>query len=371
MLGKELNQPELSNPADPIVKETSHSLEQTGENVCSRAQEIAKVSRPCPMCGSADFSFVAAGREHEFMHTTEDLFYVVRCRSCNLVFLNPRPDDSMLEIIYPADYHCHVDSFARTAGAKSLWVALRRKLHDAFGFPRQIRNILKSLPIHPQRTIDILDIGCGNGEALDVFAKEAPMAVVTTGLDFSAPVLQRVAAKGHKTILQNISDLQLDENAYDVIYCANVIEHLADPMDLLRNTHKALRSGGLFICETPNFDSLDSHLFAGSGHWGGYHFPRHWTFFTRETLSKMATEAGLRIETIRYKPAPIVWVWSMHSYLYHGRGWKETADRWFPVKENESTFFRFFFNVVLYHLVDLFQLLIFRKTGMMIAFMRK
>lgn len=342
--------------------------------------KINKRSRPCPSCGADEPVFVTAGREHEFDNTTSDLFYVVRCNRCNLVYLDPIPDESALDIIYPADYYCHGESYIqqKTGGGKtSPLVGIKRKLAGFFGYPRLVKKIMKKVRPQPGQPLHVLDVGCGNGAALDEFRKrgeEHKIATVTTGLDYSSRALELAAGRGHRTIQCNIDspdEDDLGENKYHIIYSSNVIEHVARPQWMLEQIYRALKPGGVFVCETPNFGSLDAKIFAPSGHWGGFHFPRHWTFYTPKTFKRSARRAGFRVAKISFKPVPIFWFWTMHSRLYRGKGKKEMARRKYPLKEQKTGFLRSFTLKILFTLTDYVQLILARRTSLMVIRMIK
>ncbi len=325
--------------------------------------------RPCPLCGSEQSEYVTSGREHEFYDTTDDLFHVVRCIRCNLVFLNPRPDDSMLNAIYPGNYYCHNKPAAHNG--KSLLYCVKEFLNTRFGFPKRIAKLIRTLSVTPGSVMRILDIGCGNGNALDVFKKYARRPVDTTGLDFNARALEIVAAKGHRTIQGKLEEVPLPTGIFDIIYSSNVIEHVGDPLLMMQRAAYALKPQGVFLCETPNFDSADARWFAPSGHWGGFHFPRHWTFFTSRTFTSMAEKAGFEIAQIDYHPVPIFWIWTMHSIIYRGRGKKKLADTIFPLFEDSNNFKRSLFNKIIFSAMDIVLKCSTGKTSLMSIVMRK
>jgi hypothetical protein len=66
------------------------------------------------------------------------------------------------------------------------------------------------------------------------------------------------------------------------------------------------------------------------GHWGGNHFPRHWTLYDERTLRALADSVGLRVDGVEYQPNPIFWVWSLHSWLRDRFPRRPWVDRAFP-----------------------------------------
>ncbi len=330
---------------------------------------LRTTARPCPLCGSEQRAYVTAGREHEFTTTTDALFPVVRCLACGLVYLNPRPADSELAAIYPHNYYCH--TAAADGGEASALHGVKEFFNARIGFPKRIKALLRSLPGGGAAPLSILDIGCGNGTALDAFKKYAGRPVATTGLDFNARALEVVAAKGHATILGTLETVPLPAGAFAVVYSSNVVEHVGDPLLMLRRAADALMPDGMFLCETPNIDSFDARRFGPSGHWGGFHFPRHWTFFTAETFAAMAERAGLEVVHVDYHPVPIFWIWTMHSLLYRGWGSRERADAFFPLIEDAGNFKKSLFNKVLFTGVDLLARMITGKTSLMSVVMKK
>lgn len=335
------------------------------------ARPVNKIMRFCPLCGSDEHDYLTSGREHEFYNTTDDLFTIVKCRRCALVFLNPRPDDNCLERIYPPNYYCHTTQHGDPN--RSLLFRFKEYLNSRIGFPKRIRELVAGLSRSPTSKLRVLDIGCGSGLALDAFKKYAGNDVETTGLDFSAQALGLVADKGHNTICGKLEEIDTTafQGSFDIVYSSNVIEHVSSPLHFMKIAADALKSDGIFLCETPNFDSADARMFAPSGHWGGFHFPRHWTFFTPATFEQMATQTGFRIERIDFYPVPIFWIWTMHSIFYRGHGNQKFADSWFPLFEDRSNYKISLFNKVVFTLADLCLKAFTGKTSLMSIVMRK
>ena len=144
--------------------------------------------------------------------------------------------------------------------------------------------------------------------------------------------------RGNLSVLRNGIELYFYEhgeypgkNAAGASAAGIVIEHVPDPRGFAEKSYKLLRDGGLFLCETPNIDCTDARLFRNR-YWGGYHFPRHWTLYTKETLTWMLKDVGYEILDVKYYPNPVFWVWTLHHILKEN-GFPAFVWKMFPVVE--------------------------------------
>jgi 2-polyprenyl-3-methyl-5-hydroxy-6-metoxy-1,4-benzoquinol methylase len=104
---------------------------------------------------------------------------------------------------------------------------------------------------------DVLDIGCGRGEFLELM-REA--GVTARGIDLSRESVELCRSKG---LHADEADLftymaALPDGSLDGIFCAQVIEHLAPAQlpEMIRLATRALRRGGVLAIETPNPECL-------------------------------------------------------------------------------------------------------------------
>jgi SAM-dependent methyltransferase len=103
---------------------------------------------------------------------------------------------------------------------------------------------------------------------------------------------------------------------FDLIIMFQVLEHIADPVALLRECAQRLEPGGNLIINVPNFASWQSR-FAGPK-WLHLDVPRHLVHFTPETLAATLERAGLKLSHIRFSSLehdPYGWVESTISRL--------------------------------------------------------
>jgi SAM-dependent methyltransferase len=110
-----------------------------------------------------------------------------------------------------------------------------------------------------------LDLGCGSGDVTFEIARRVGPDGRVTGIDMDATKLElaRTAAAelGLTQIEFRSSDVGAwrEQDAYDMVYSRFLLEHLRDPVDLLRRMWAAVRPGGAVVVEDADFDGLFCH----------------------------------------------------------------------------------------------------------------
>jgi len=157
--------------------------------------------------------------------------------------------------------------------------------------------------IAPSQTV--LDVGCGAGNLAKELVKEK---CLVTGLDID-PKVTRTAAKYYREIV--IGDIEdqltlrkLNKKKFDAIVFSDVLEHLKDPENVLKNLVKFLEASGKVIISVPNIAFLTNRLLALFGRFDytdwGIMDRTHLRFFTKKSISSLIENAGLEIEKFDY-----------------------------------------------------------------------
>lgn len=272
---------------------------------------LRTVRRPCALCGHTDATVLWRGHEHEYPETTDETFAVVKCDTCGLGRLDPCPDVSELDTIYPPTYYSYnMVSDRRPDGQ------LRLKEKVSLKYTGQVlASAMARAGVAESDEVKLLDVGCGDGRILDYYRASRPAGMVETwGLDINGDALAIAEKAGHRCVqgaFENENDLP--KGYFDIVVARHVIEHVEDPVVFTRNAAELLRPGGVFLVATPDFGSPDAKKFGG--HWGGNHFPRHWWFFDGEAMRKVAEHVGLECVAVEYELNPVFWTWTMHSAL--------------------------------------------------------
>jgi SAM-dependent methyltransferase len=241
------------------------------------------VEAPCPLCG--------AKTPRPLLQELEDVedrspghYTISRCEQCRLVYLSRRPAAECLAQCYPAHYH--VLDPARKSFVPRILYGLR--LRDRY---RRLRGVV------PRDCHAILEIGCGDGRFLALLDQRMPSECQLTGVDLQVLPVSSGLHSRVRVIKGEFEAISLPFR-YDLVVMYNVLEHVADPVAVLKKVGTQLHPGGVLIAETSNWDSLWRKAFPR--HWQGLQVPRHQTHFELGSLRHTFDAAGYSVLRERY-----------------------------------------------------------------------
>lgn len=142
----------------------------------------------------------------------------------------------------------------------------------------------------------ILDLGCSSGRLAEQLRAAGHRVVGVDNVEL-AGVVDRVdrfvVADLDRGIPPEVGD------GYDVVLCADVVEHTRDPRALLADARSRLRPGGVVIGSVPNFGHWYPRIRVGLGAFDydqrGILDGTHLRFFTRKSFTRLCRRAGMRI----------------------------------------------------------------------------
>ncbi|WP_425092284.1 bifunctional 2-polyprenyl-6-hydroxyphenol methylase/3-demethylubiquinol 3-O-methyltransferase UbiG [Tropicimonas sp. S265A] len=105
----------------------------------------------------------------------------------------------------------------------------------------------------------VLDLGCAGGFMAEAIAKKGAWV---TGIDPAAQAISAAQAHAAETGLEIRYDvgvgeaLPYDDDAFDIVVCVDVLEHVADLSKVLSEVDRVLKPGGVFLFDTINRNPL-------------------------------------------------------------------------------------------------------------------
>jgi SAM-dependent methyltransferase len=201
----------------------------------------------------------------------------VRCAVCGLRFANPQPSDEELDAIYDAGYY---SAFGFDTGGGLAYRHMKRARFD---------RLLECVEAYcaPHR---LLDVGSGLGDLLSVATRRGWEAIGVEPNPFAAQIAEQFVAA--TTLCASIEQACLRQESFDVVTCADVLEHLRRPDRMLREAARLLRPGGLTLITTVDVESRTAR--ALRQRWPHYHRDHLW-YFSRATLRRLVTASGFDV----------------------------------------------------------------------------
>lgn len=148
-----------------------------------------------------------------------------------------------------------------TPERRELWDSLYAAFEDQFrGDPKEIRERLKYyLPFFQEagKTTDILDLGCGSGDWLDLLRDEGLRA---RGVEINTVMLDACRARQLEVVEADMLAYLhgLPDSCLNVVTAFHLIEHVPfeTMLELFEEIRRVLRPGGLVMLETPSPENL-------------------------------------------------------------------------------------------------------------------
>jgi 2-polyprenyl-3-methyl-5-hydroxy-6-metoxy-1,4-benzoquinol methylase len=216
----------------------------------------------------------------------------VKLNKYNFYEVEQHPTTAELEEYYSEKYYQTNRGSFENEYSESELTYFQNKIEQKYWV---INNLID--PVDSRKTF--LDVGCGEGFTLNFFKKKGWKV---TGIDYSDHGCKKFNAGCLPDLLvgdifHNISYFVELNKKFDVIWIDNVLEHVLEPLNLLKECNSLLDEDGLLIVEVPNdFSILQKYLLSNkyidSEFW--IVVPDHISYFNLEGLSSLALEAGLK-----------------------------------------------------------------------------
>jgi SAM-dependent methyltransferase len=195
------------------------------------------IPQTCPICGIPPTKYLGrrGGAAHRQQLGVECRIW--RCGKCGLIFPNPMPLPlaglDQHYAVAPTEYFQHHEENNKLQSASALIGELRE-----LGMEKG----------------KLLDIGAGRGELLRVARENGWTA---TGIETS-PTFADYASdySGVEILRKPLLECRLNENTFDAVILAAVLEHLYNPAEVMQEISRILKPGGAVFLDVPNEQGL-------------------------------------------------------------------------------------------------------------------
>lgn len=264
----------------------------------------------CCLCGATGQVLYQGLRDHLFSAPGKWDFKQCPRPACGLVWLDPMPLEADIGRAYQ-DYYTHkkIPSQMDTPARQVDRFIKRGYLAHKYGYYGQSLTAWNRLLglfiyLYPRRRADfdfsvmylpahtngrLLEVGCGNGWMLKSMQD---LGWDVQGVDRDPAAVQYAKGQGLTVDLGTLETQRNSANYFDAVIMSHVIEHVHNPLGLLTECHRILKTGGRLVVVTPNSKSWGHKLFKEA--WRGLEPPRHLHVFTPSALRDLAEKAGFQ-----------------------------------------------------------------------------
>lgn len=228
----------------------------------------------CPHCNS----------DKSHLWARESGFTAVKCDSCGLVFVNPRPTKETITQANEIGVH-------RTVSGEDFSVKGRRHPHR-ISLYKSILNDMFSSEIGNNVPLRWLDVGAGYGEFIEAVAAVLPAGSHVVGIE---PMKPKVTAARQRGLPIDDRPLSEIKDQYDVVSMILVFSHIPDFRNFGAEISKRINPGGILFIETGNGGDLQSR----SDYPNKLFLPDHLVFAGIKQIEKIMKTIGFEVESIK------------------------------------------------------------------------
>jgi len=242
----------------------------------------------CNICSKNNTKRLFIAKDRMFDFPKE--FVIVKCQNCGLVYLNPRPTKQEIKKYYPKEYGPYQLPVVKKEREGILGIFQR-------GWKLQMARSERLLSLKDLPKGKALDIGCGAGLNLKRLKEEGWQAY---GCDISLEAVRKARKLGVKVFKGELHKIKFSNKLFDVVIMSHLLEHLHNPLKVLKEICRILKDKGHLVISLPNFESSGARLF--KQYWYPLDAPRHLYHFSLKTLEMLLKKTGFEILKAKYNP---------------------------------------------------------------------
>jgi Methylase involved in ubiquinone/menaquinone biosynthesis len=221
-------------------------------------------------------------------------FDIYRCTACGFGQTVPEIPENKIGDIY-TQYYPRKNIIDISAVTK-------QKIQILSPVTRWMMGINNTAHYHIKKGAKVLDAGCGDCTSiLEINALGAD----GYGIEPDQNIKDLVNALGLKVHVGLFNEVLYSDGFFDYITMSQVLEHIHDPVELLKSFRRILKDTGQIIIGVPNIDSRLRKRYGSR--WLNWHVPYHINHFSKNSLRLLAERSGFEIKKMRTY-TPNLWV---------------------------------------------------------------
>lgn len=237
----------------------------------------------CSICQSSSRRIVYQGkiRVAKFADSSDAEHTVFACTNCEARYLD--------EYLIPDDFYSSDQYAASIYGKDAADIALKLKQEY---YPDFLNWISSSL----DRRQNVMELGAGSGFFTEYLHSRVGTVSVIEPNDRFRQALQ---GAGYPSFASSADAIIDNRGSKDIVFCLSVIEHILDPVSVLKECYEMLRPGGSLFITTPNADDFLLTLLPEA--YGRFFYRRvHPWYFSLTALKNLAQTSGFTVGDYKY-----------------------------------------------------------------------
>jgi 2-polyprenyl-3-methyl-5-hydroxy-6-metoxy-1,4-benzoquinol methylase len=262
----------------------------------------------CPICRS-EYKLVEIAKVAE-------PYRILKCGQCSIEYISPIPTDEVLADYYSNYYltrHCDYSK------------------HDLSAMHQSVSDYLIKHTNSSGEELKVLDYGFGEGHFLKHMASRGYQAY---GYDLSDQNIQQLQDYCQQTgqkigVFNQLNQLSDSNLKFEIMTLFQVVEHLNNPVEIVKQLNELQNENGLLYMECPNNDAfylrpkdLINKIIGRKKFWRSLKAPEHIFGYNRKSLSVLLNQAGYRVIEIG------------DYYYSDGKHQVESIEWWPPFYQN-------------------------------------
>lgn len=242
----------------------------------STAEAGAEIgSDTCALCGASAWRVI---------HHIAD-WDIRECTACGFAHIDPYPPRNSRAAFY-SEARIEERRVKKKRGPLKQLAALARRTLRGVSGRKKGTVFLARLNHYLQPGASLLDVGCGTGAIL----RDAREHFDCSGVEISEFLAERTRELGVTVYTGDICDIDFGDTRFDAITMVSLLEHLDDPVGVLRKCRDLLADGGVLLLKTVNHQGLNRRVLGDK--WSGYRPPDHLVYFGPANLRRLLLNEG-------------------------------------------------------------------------------